>query len=303
MHPHPTKDCADYLCINHKSDMMKKVKALCEAYGIPDFSSKVTDAVQRGNGKVPRVRLGVVWRAMPKAQIPKFDDAVSIYVSKGKSKIGSQVTPFHLALPLDVDTGTDDGEPGGTPLPRGIPLELFWQAAKLHPGEIINGVPTLAYYKRRALIYKNLKVKRRYITKGLPIAGAVFGNAKEIINYVDSRRFYCSAYTVAVTKTAAFKLLQAVIKLNVNVLLLGPDAHPMRMGESWCHAYADRSKQFGHERVLAVLLTVDAAKWPWALRHEHDAEDDGDDENASGDDDDDDDTRPAKRMKVEQSLP
>ena len=246
--------------------MMKRhVKEACVYFGLPDLSSKLTSAVQEGDHTVPGVRLGVVWRAMPKAMIPSFVDAVSIYVSKGKSKIGSQVSPFLLCLPMDVDTGTENGEIDGTPLQRGVPVELYWQAAKISPSEVYNGEPTAGYYRRRASIYAAMKVKRRYINKGLPVAGAVFGNNKTVFNYIDSRQFYCSAYAESVMKTPAFKLLRVLLYMKINLLLLGPDGHPMRMGESWTYAYADTSRQFGHERVLAVLLTVDPKYWPWNL--------------------------------------
>ena len=241
----------------------RQVKAVCSTFGFPDLSSKVTLGVQEGNANVPGVRLGVVWRAMQKEHIPGFADAISIYVSKGKSKIGSEVSPFILCIAMDIDTGTEDGAIDGKPLQRGVPLEMYWQAAKLSPDEVKNGEPTASYYARRAKIYSQMKVKRRYITKGLPIAGAVFGNEKNIYSYIHSRQFYCSAYAEAVLPTPAFKLLSELLDLKFNMLLLGPDSHPMRMGESWGYAYADTSKQFGHERVLAVLLSVDTAKWPW----------------------------------------
>jgi hypothetical protein len=35
------------------------------------------------------------------------------------------------------------------------------------------------------------------------------------------------------------------------------------MGESWAYAYADCTKQFGHERVLAMMLSRPASEWPW----------------------------------------
>jgi hypothetical protein len=264
---HETGTTLDQRCVYNTKhleatgSMKRQVKEACIKFGFPDLSSKVTVAVQEGDASVPRVRLGVVWRAMPKTEIPAFADAVSIYVSKGKSRIGDDVTPFIICIAAEIDTGTENGEIDGIALQRGVPLELYWQAAKLCPGEVHNGAPTAAYYMRRAKIYAKMNVKRRYIDKGLPIAGAVFGNDKTIFNYIDSRRFYCGAYAEAVLKTRAFKLLKELLNINVNVLLLGPDGHPMRMGESWEYAYADPSKQFGHERVLAVMLTK--TKWPW----------------------------------------
>jgi hypothetical protein len=243
--------------------LKKRVKKLCKDQELPDMSSKITSSVYAPNNTVMQVRLGRVYRAMPKTEIPSFDNAVSVYVSKGKSHIGTQVSPFTLCIDSSINTGTVDGTTDGTPLRRGVALELYWQAAKVCPEEVLNGSPTPAYYVRRAQIYAKNVVKRRYIPKGYAIAGAVFGNDPTIFESVPSRKFYCHAYTTSVVKTPAFQLLTAIVHLNIRLLLLGPDAHALRMEESWASAYTDCTKQFGHERVLAVMLTSPQSEWPW----------------------------------------
>ena len=145
-------------------------------------------------------------------------------------------------------------------------MELFWQAAKVATTELDDQRrPNAAYYARRARIYEG-PVKRRYIAKGKEIAGAVFGNDHRLVSYVDSRSHYCHAYADAVAKTSAFRLLFALFNvLGVPVLLLGPDAHPVAVDETWEQAYNDTKKPFGHERVLAVMLSLSPPEWPWMV--------------------------------------
>jgi hypothetical protein len=249
-----------------------KVKVACNKFGFPDMSHKITPSIVLFNPAVPAVRLGVVRRAMSKEQIPSFNDAASVYVSKGKSKIGTMTSPFNVHINGSINTGTTTGDTTGVDLPRGVPLEQYWQAAKVSDMELdASKQPDAAYYTRRAKIYGKGVVKRRYIGKGLGIAGAVFNNDHELIPYVQSRIYYCRAYEDAVENMPAFKLLSELVNvLGVPLLLLGPDAYPFAIGETWQHAYNDTSKPFGHERVLAAMLSMPTADRPWNCKFHKD---------------------------------
>jgi hypothetical protein len=107
-----------------------KVKASCNTFGFPDMSHKITPSIVLFNPDVPAVRLGVVRREMCKEQIPSLDDAASVYVSKGKSTIGTMTSPVNVYIHASIDTGTTTGDTTGGDLPRGVPLEQYWQAAK-----------------------------------------------------------------------------------------------------------------------------------------------------------------------------
>jgi hypothetical protein len=174
-----------------------------------------------------------------------------VLVSKGKSAIGTQVSPFTLCLPEDVNTGYG--------LPRQVPLELYWQAAKVARDEVEEGVAGPKYFRRRRAIYEDGKVKRRYITKGETIAGAVFGDDKRLIPYQPSRVHYCRPYEQAVRQTPAYKFLDKLVGMGIDVLLVGPDGYPVET--SWQDAYMDTSKPFGHERVLACMLDTEDLPW------------------------------------------
>jgi hypothetical protein len=60
-----------------------------------------------------------------------------------------------------------------------------------------------------------------------------------------------------------YNRLRKLVRDGTNVLLCGPDAHPMPDVET---AYLSKSKPFSHERCLYAMLTVgdgDRAQLPW----------------------------------------
>ena len=124
------------------------------------------------------VKLGQTWRAQKKADIPFLPSFLSIRVSKGKSSIGTQLSPFNILVKGDVAAVSP------------VALELYWQAAKVTPDEVEGDHVLPSYYERRHKIYTKGKVKRRYIAKGKPIAGAVFNNDPKIWQWIESREIY-----------------------------------------------------------------------------------------------------------------
>merc|ERR1719480_706974 len=118
---------------------------------------------------------------------------------------------------------TLDGRPGSAPLPVPQPLELVWQAAKVAEGE---GWPE--YFERRRRVYSGGTPKRRYLDRSQAIAGACFGaEADGLVAYVPSRAFYCTAYERATSALPEFRFLQALVRDGFDLLLLGPDGHPV----------------------------------------------------------------------------
>jgi len=136
----------------------------------------------------------------------------------------------------------------------------MWQAAKVAEGEEWE-----AYFVRRARIYAKATPKRRYIERDAGIAGACFGSPEDgVVQYVPSRVFYCTAYERAVSQLPEFKFLEGLVDDGFNVLILGPDGHPLELGaEHIDAAYVDPSKPFGHERVLVAMLRGER---PWKKR-------------------------------------
>ena len=66
------------------------------------------------------------------------------------------------------------------------------------------------YFQRRAAIYKKGDAQRRYIdTK--EIGGAVLSwRTQRPVQYIESRKFYCCAYSKAVVKTQFYQFLESL---------------------------------------------------------------------------------------------
>ena len=79
--------------------------------------------------------------------------------------------------------------------------------------------------------------------------------------YVPARSFYCNAYEKALSKIQEFKFLEDLVAEGFNLMLLGPDGHPVSEEDgAVSNAYKDGKKQFGHERVLVAMLRQ---QFPW----------------------------------------
>lgn len=198
------------------------------------------------------VYCGRTWRGQRREDIPYRVDTIAISASKGKGQIGNALSPFNLYVPDDMMRwATVDGKPDGMPLPLPQQLELVWQSAKKAADEDWS-----QYFSRRERIYKKQTPKRRYLERGATIAGACFGG--DLVEYIPSRVFYCTAYERAIRTTAEFGLLKALVDAGFNLLLLGPDGYPLE--GSLEGAYNDSSVPFGHERVLVAMLREEM---PW----------------------------------------
>jgi len=238
-----------------------------------DVDAAVAWRWNQAQGLPGAVDCGRIQRARADPRRPGF---LPVGVSKQRGKLGQALSPFHLTVPEQLlRFATSDGTPEGDPLPH-RPLELVWQAAKVMKKEIADsGLANDAYFQRRAAIYSRGDVRRRYIARE-DIGGALLSwRTQPPVGYVASRKYYCMAYAAAVSATAAFGFLESLRATGVNLLLLGPDGHPLFEGDGareaatreavateivFGDAYADTRLQFGHERVLAALLL---GQRPW----------------------------------------
>eukprot|EP00298_Acanthocystis_sp_HF-20_P011626 c19484_g1_i1.p1 GENE.c19484_g1_i1~~c19484_g1_i1.p1 ORF type:complete len:302 (+),score=108.98 c19484_g1_i1:143-1048(+) len=204
-----------------------------------------------------KVLCGCVWRGISSDQMPYQEGFIPIFVSKGKGQIGNALSPFNLFVPQPMLSNfTVDGKQGSSLLPN-RPLELVWQSAKITPDEIDkNGKVKSSFFERRKKIFKEGKVKRRYLDKSQTIAGALFGGeGQTVVQWVPSRIFYCTSYDTSVQKKKEFKLLENLVENGFNILLLGPDGFPIGPNEEDIKlAYESTAHPFGHERVLLALL-------------------------------------------------
>lgn len=243
------------------------VQQICDRHRVKPATwvQKITPEVERARAancaREARgdVRCGRTWRGQSKAEMPSRPDSMPVFISKGKGQIGNALSPFNVEVPVSMmGWATSDGEPASERLPLPQKLELVWQAAKVAQGE-----PWSDYFSRRARIYAGKTPKRRYVDRDAGIAGACFGpQSAGLVQYVPSRVFYCRAYEQAVREVPEFEFLADLVAEGFNLLLLGPDGHPMETTpEAVKEAYADAKLQFGHERVLVAMLRQES---PWA---------------------------------------
>lgn len=237
------------------------LRQVCEARGVrpESLTSKVSDAVTRAREenlilrRPGTVTCGQVYRGQRAEDIPYKDGSIAVFASKGRSQIGTALSPFTVDVPKEMVHcwATVDGEPQSQALPLLQKLELVWQAAKMAAGESWED-----YFARRARIYKAQTPKRRYMDRDAKIAGACFGcRADGLIEYVTSRAFYCTAYECAVKDLPEYLLLKDLVEDGFNILLLGPDGYPLDVdAEAVESAYLHEGSPFGHERVIVALL-------------------------------------------------
>ena len=92
-----------------------------------------------------------------------------------------------------------------------------------------DGLPSDAYFQRRSAIYQKGQVQRRYIPTD-EIAGAILSYRTHApVQYIESRKFYCCAYTKAVVETESYQFLENLCEDGYLATILGCDC-PERIG-------------------------------------------------------------------------
>ena len=79
---------------------------------------------------------------------------------------------------------------------------------------------------------------------------------------MESRQFYCTFYQRLASQQPAFTHLQQLIRSGTNVQICGYDGRAIGH-RSIEEEYLDASRPFGHELVLATMLTCDPVDYPW----------------------------------------
>jgi hypothetical protein len=238
----------------------KRLKKWCNVYEVPPgFISKFSNAAQDLCGKGD-VLLGKTWRAMKKEDIPFKPNFISVRIGKGQSCFGNKLSPFNVYVESKGSYTNGDG------FPNMVPMELSWQASKVKEIEVdSNGKAKKTFFLRRDEIYQKGIAKRRYFTKNHKVAGAVFGNDPTLVSYVESRVEYCSLYAKAIKDLPQFQMLAQLVDIGFSLILLGPDAYPLKENETWQAAYENPKIPFGHERVIACMLITQPETWPWTM--------------------------------------
>lgn len=161
----------------------------------------------------------------------------------------------------------EHNQPG---LPPSLTVEGFHQGSKCYPEEVDDaGNPSPLFYKAQLEQFKTDRpLRRKY--KGRPEyfvwLSSMRGQHK--LDYIESRQFYCNFYERLARETTEFQYLQTMHTSGWNLCICGFDAFHIDMeGDvvaAFEEAYLDRSRPFGHERVLAAMLLIeDASQYPW----------------------------------------
>lgn len=218
-------------------DIVNQIKKLCNEYGISG------DAIQKQlNSKRVQLNGQVTTNQVKRSHsIPDEPTYLRIFVSKHKSHIGDELSPFNLLIDANYLPYSDLGK---------VPLELWWQSAKISQSETND-----FFLKRRRSIYQKGEPKRRYFDLKKGVKGTLFGIPPDhdvIYDYLESRYFYCQMYQYYASQTASYLFLDAVHQLGVNLLLMGPDGYPL--SDNIYQDYLNTTVPFGHERILVCML-------------------------------------------------
>ena len=218
--------------------------------------------IRRMGAERGRVEVRRCWRGMKKEDQGDLGDALPFWVSKGKGKVGDDLSPFKIdveektLLPADLEADLleDHGRTGP------YKMELVWQASKVCDGE-----SSAAYAARRRGIYKARVPKRRYVAKGTAIKGMrLLSPPAPLHDYASARsRLYIPAYIWGVSGGSTFGFLQTLVSEGFDLVLFGPDGYPFNPLDEVevRQRILDLSEPFGHERVLAVMLAHPREAW------------------------------------------
>ncbi len=159
------------------------------------------------------------------------------------------------------------GQPGLSPA---LNIENFHQGSKCFQQEVgPDGNPSTLFYENQQRFFEDPepyrhKYKGKEKNKNIPLYFVwIDQNGQEHhLTYVESRQFYCTFYELLATAREDFLTLKEYLKRGYNLQICGYDGRPVETND-FEREYLDASKPFGHELVLAALLTVSPATYPW----------------------------------------
>jgi hypothetical protein len=150
-------------------------------------------------------------------------------------------------------------------------IENFHQGSKCFQEEVDDqGQPSPIYYLNRDNFYQDSIPHRHKYTgqdqknKNIPLFFVWIDQdqVEHHLSYVESRQFYCTFYERLASQQPDFAYLQKLIKDGTNLQICGYDGRPIGH-RSIEEEYLDSSKPFGHELVLATMLTHSPNDYPW----------------------------------------
>lgn len=165
------------------------------------------------------------------------------------------------------------------PCPSATIVENYYQSSKVYPQEVDEEFdPLPCYYEmKRKMFLDDTPHRHKFPTTSGAKVKPLYSihhneQGKEIrLTYVQSRYFYCTAYTQLAVESKAFAALQKKIRKGYNLCITGYDGYDVKDKDLY-DCYKDPSRPFGHELVLYCLLTMTENEWPWVrFRRRHKA--------------------------------
>lgn len=206
-------------------------------------AEKRTIKISHKRGNIRVGKLPYRWDPSPGPKTwPVIPGYKNINVCSSARGIFKELSPMYLGPVEDSQT-----------------MENFWQFSKVLNSEIdVNGDPGQLFFERRETGFSSPKGIRRKSDKS-PVEYFYWKGEK--LNLVEARkRIYCYYYELLVVKTDAYKSLEDMLKRGINIQILGYDGHDYdpeddSSGSQLIEFLQDTSRSFGHEFVLAGLLT------------------------------------------------
>eukprot|EP01133_Synstelium_polycarpum_P013083 gene13083-15389_t len=170
------------------------------------------------------------------------------------------------------------GQPG---VVDALNLENFHQGSKCFQKDLdADQSVGIKYAKSRDAMFTDA-VPHRHKYKGddgkplLPLYFVWIDKAKKVhkLNALDCREFYCNFYERLASVQEDYKRLAALIANGTNLQIIGYDARTFNLTASGIQAeYRNTSRPFGHELVLASMLTLgqDTSQYPWRMSKKFD---------------------------------
>lgn len=158
-------------------------------------------------------------------------------------------------------------------LPPSKNLENFHQGNKVFSVDD-DGNPTDEFYKARLEFYNDPTPHRhrKEASNGKPVYSVYVDvdGTEHHLSYIESRQFYCNYYERFALQTEAFECLKEMLDQGFNLQICGYDAYgfdgDFRSAKDWDECYTDTRSPFGHEKVLACMLSLPTDDWPWRRR-------------------------------------
>jgi hypothetical protein len=139
-------------------------------------------------------------------------------------------------------------------------FENYWQYSKVYSVDNVNGILGESFFNRRAEGFQSTKAKRRVFPAKSGITTLCSYYDGKLYQYLESRVFYCSGYSMLAEAHAKYKEIKRIMESGQNILILDLDApswesHNQELTpEFFEKEYNDTTHPFGHGMVLCSML-------------------------------------------------